>query len=59
MKNLVLNKMEVYVTMGMIFLLLCLLFGFGYFFGRHEQIQINRSLLQEISDVNCGLVDGG
>lgn len=57
MKNLVLNKSEVYVAMGILFLFLCLLFGFGYFFGRYEQIVLNRSLLQEMPDVNCGLVD--
>lgn len=28
--------------------------GFGYFFGRYEQIVINKSLLQEVPDVNCG-----
>lgn len=38
-----------------LFLMFCFLsFGYGYFFGRYEQIQINRSLLQPIPDVNCG-----
>lgn len=38
-----------------VFLVFCFLaFGYGYFFGRYEQIQINRSLLQPIPDVNCG-----
>ncbi|MFA5830142.1 MAG: hypothetical protein WC843_06695 [Candidatus Gracilibacteria bacterium] len=30
-------------------------FGFGYFFGRYEQIQINKSLLKIIPDINCGV----
>lgn len=45
---------QVWIVCG-IFLMFCFLsFGYGYFFGRYEQIQINRSLLQPIPDVNCG-----
>ena len=29
--------------------------GYGYFFGRYEQIQLNKSVLKAIPDVNCGL----
>lgn len=28
-------------------------FGYGYFFGRYEQIQLNRSVLKPIPEVNC------
>jgi len=27
--------------------------GYGYFLGRYEQIQMNRSVLKPIPDVNC------
>ena len=36
---------------------LCLsvvIFGFGYFFGKYEQVQADKSLLKIIPDVNCG-----
>lgn len=44
-----------FTIIGMSVLLLS--FGFGYFFGRYEQIQINKSLLKPIPDVNCGAVN--
>ena len=40
------------VVAGLLLLILC--FGFGYFFGRYEQIQKNRALLKVVPEVNCG-----
>ncbi|GEM_PF-4452078 len=34
-------------------LAITLSFGFGYFFGRLEQIQISKSILKVIPDINC------
>lgn len=59
MKKLTLLKTEVMTFLGVVLVLVCLGFGFGYFFGRYEQIQLNRSVLQVVPDVNCGSVDGG
>jgi hypothetical protein len=54
MKVLCLTSAQVWMSCA-VFLMFCFLsFGYGYFFGRYEQIQINRSLLQPIPDVNCG-----
>lgn len=38
------------VTAVLVFMML--VFGFGFFFGRYEQIEINKSLLLKIPDVN-------
>ncbi|HLG25616.1 MAG TPA: hypothetical protein VI588_02370 [Candidatus Gracilibacteria bacterium] len=54
MEKLVLLKKDVLTAFGAVFLLLILVFTFGYFFGRYEQIQLNRSMLELIPDVNCG-----
>ncbi len=47
-------KKDFKVVFFVFLLLLLLSFGFGYFFGRLEQITINKSLLQVVPDVNCG-----
>jgi uncharacterized membrane protein AbrB (regulator of aidB expression) len=39
------------ILAGVILVVLC--FGYGYFFGRYEQIQVNKSILKPIPDVNC------
>jgi len=57
MKKLVVLKRDILIGFMVMFVLLVLSFGFGYFFGRLEQIGINKSLLQEIPDVNCGFED--
>ncbi len=54
MKGITLLKKDFKLAFFVFLLLLLLSFGFGYFFGRLEQITINKSLLQEIPDVNCG-----
>jgi len=41
-----------WIIIGAIVALL-LAFGFGYFFGRYEQIQLYKTLLKPISDVNA------
>lgn len=40
------------ILLTIFFVLVGLAFGFGYFFGRYEQIELNKSGLQTISDVN-------
>lgn len=40
------------VFVAIFFVLILLGFGFGYFFGRYEQIALNRSGLVTIPDVN-------
>lgn len=57
MKKITLLKTEVMVFMGVFFVLVGLAFGFGYFFGRYEQIELNKFGLQTVPDVNCSLVD--
>jgi len=57
MKNFVINKRELYIVYFTFFIFMCLVFGFGYFFGRYEQILLNKSTLEIIPDVNCGLVE--
>ncbi len=42
-----------FLTSEIVFFLI-IIFGFGYFFGRLEQIELNKSLLKVIPDVNCG-----
>ena len=42
------------LTAGCVFFCI-IMFGFGYFFGRLEQIEFNKSLLKVIPDVNCGV----
>lgn len=54
MKGITLFQKDFKLLFAVIILLFLLSFGFGYFFGRLEQITINKSLLQEIPDVNCG-----
>lgn len=54
MKKLEVLKRDILTGFVAFFVLLVLSFGFGYFFGRFEQINLNKSLLQEIPDVNCG-----
>lgn len=39
-----------FILMG---IFLCISFGGGYFWGRIEQIERNKSLLKTIPDVNC------
>lgn len=46
------KNMALFVFIIISFLVLS--FGFGYFFGRHEQIEKNRTMLKNIPDVNCG-----
>lgn len=57
MKKITLLKTEVMMFLAGFFVLLFLSFGFGYFFGRYEQIERNKSGLQVVPDVNCSLVD--
>jgi len=38
-----------------VFVMVVLGFGYGYFFGRYEQIELNKSVLKPIPDVNCVL----
>lgn len=54
MKKIILLKTELYVFYAIFVGFVLLSFGFGYFIGRYEQIQINRSSLQTIPDVNEG-----
>ncbi len=53
-KELCLTQKQVWMACAVFLVFSLLAFGYGYFFGRYEQIQINRSLLQPIPDVNCG-----
>ena len=57
MKGIFLPKKDIMLIFWAVVFLLILGLGFGYFFGRYEQIVINKSLLQEIPDVNCGSVE--
>ncbi len=54
MEKALLNRKQIIlaVVAGLLILIIC--FGFGYFFGRYEQIQRNKSLLEVIPEVNCG-----
>lgn len=49
-----LSKKSVFILFIVVLNLFILFFGFGYFIGCYEQITVNKSLLQEIPDVNCG-----
>lgn len=48
------GKKSILLSLMSAALVLIITFGFGYFFGRYEQAQINKSLLQIVPDVNCG-----
>lgn len=48
------GKKSILLSLMSVALVLIITFGFGYFFGRYEQMQINKSLLQIVPDVNCG-----
>ena len=52
---LTLSRKDLVLAITTLLILLSLIFGFGYFFGRYQQIQINKSLLKVIPDVNCGV----
>ena len=54
MKGVTLLKKDLIHVFLIAFMLIILGVLSGYFFGRYEQIIINKSLLQEIPDVNCG-----
>ncbi len=54
MQGVTLLKRDVTMLFAAVLAVIVLVFGFGYFFGRYEQIVINKSLLQEVPDVNCG-----
>jgi len=54
MQGVTLLKRDVTMLFAVVLAVIILAFGFGYFFGRYEQIVINKSLLQEVPDVNCG-----
>lgn len=61
MKKITLLKTQVMILLVVCFVFLVLSFGFGFFFGRYEQIELNKSGLQVVPDVNCRLgaeVDG-
>jgi hypothetical protein len=47
------NRRNVLVVGFGIAVVVAMAFGYGYFFGRYEQIQLNRSVLKPIPDVNC------
>ena len=51
MQGIVVKKRDAQILFGLMILTLIIVFGFGYFFGRYEQIVINKSLLQVIPDV--------
>ena len=55
MKKITLLKTDVMIGVAGIFVFLGLSFGFGYFFGQYEQIELNKSGLQVMPDVNCRL----
>lgn len=48
------NRLTIWFWFFILLAGIILAFGFGYFFGRYEQIQINKSLLKIIPDINCG-----
>lgn len=55
--KLALTRGQILFFVGMAIIFCAITFGFGYFFGRYEQIQINKSLLKIIPEVNCGVND--
>lgn len=55
MKKITLLKTDVMIGLAGIFVFIGLSFGFGYFFGRYEQIELSKSGLQVVPDVNCRL----
>lgn len=57
MEKLTFSRRDFWLGFSAVLILLLLSFGFGYFFGRYEQILLNKSLLQPIPDVNCGRSD--
>lgn len=59
MRGIVLKERDAVMMFFALLMLIALAAGFGYFFGRYEQIIINKSLLQEIPDVNCGSENEG
>jgi uncharacterized protein YneF (UPF0154 family) len=54
MKKIELMQRDFLFALAVVMLLIVLSFGFGYFIGRYEQAQTNKSLLRKIPDVNCG-----
>jgi hypothetical protein len=54
MKKIELMQRDFLFAMAGVILFFVLVFGFGYFIGRYEQTQTNKSLLLKIPDVNCG-----
>jgi len=48
-----LSQIQLFLWVVAMVVTIGLAFGFGYFWGRYEQIQINKSLLKPIPDVNC------
>jgi hypothetical protein len=53
MEKLILYRKDLVLGHIAIFLSLSLSLGFGYFIGRYEQIELNKSVLETIPDVNC------
>jgi len=53
MEKPVLKRKQIIMAAVVGFLLLLICFGFGYFFGRYEQIERNRQLLEVVPEVNC------
>ena len=54
MEKPVLNRKQIILAGVAVFVLLILCFGFGYFFGRYEQVERNRALPEVVPEVNCG-----
>ena len=52
-QKLVQNNLKIRFAAVAALILSGLVFGFGYFWGRYDQIQINKSIMETIPDVNC------
>ena len=59
-QTLQIGKKQVILLLVCAAVVLCALCGgYGYFFGRYEQVLLNKSVLKAIPEVNCGGPRGG